>query len=208
MNEIPPPKQEPPQNPQLPDWAIHISEVYAWASKPRRFGASLTKRAIQWYSSSRLIPSPQRIGKEAYYNRNTIFSYLRVIDILNRKFGLLLSEIHSIIRKAEALGEHDGCMVTDVDDEGNPDMEYPVVVLSNLLEEYLEYEENEISQCDRSVDGPEFSPEQTNRLGAISQAILNDLRGNGKKFERLFSEGILALEKRLYPDGKIEEPPF
>jgi DNA-binding transcriptional MerR regulator len=192
-----------PAAPAVPEWAIHISEVYKWAERPRRFGGKLTKRTIQWYSSSGLLPSPERIGKEAYYNRHNIFSYLRAIEILNRKFGLLLSEIQKIFRKAASLAVDQGGMVTDVDGEGDPVLEYPVVVLSTLLEEFLEYEDNEMSQCDSTVDGPDMSPEQINRLNALSAAIVKGLRSNKKEFEQLISGGILKLEEKLFPKGKV-----
>jgi DNA-binding transcriptional MerR regulator len=191
----------------VPDWAVHISEVYAWAEKPRRFGGQLTKRTIQWYSSSKLVPSPVRFGKEAYYNRHQIFSYLRVIEILNRKFGLLLSEIHKVIRTAESFASYQECMCVGMDADDEPIMEYPVVVLSNLLEEFLEYERNEMTLCDNTVDGPDFSQEQRNRLDAISQGIVKRLRGGKKEFKLLITGGILDLEQRLFPEGK-EDLPF
>jgi DNA-binding transcriptional MerR regulator len=193
-----------PQAEALPDWALHISEVYKWAERPRHFGSKLTKRTIQWYSSSGLLPSPQRFGKEAYYNRHTIFSYLRVIEILNRKFGLLLSEIHKIIRKAETLDTVDAdCICVGVDGEGEPILEYPVVVLSTLLEEFLEYEGIEASKCDSTMDGPDFSSEQINRLDAISGAIMKGLRSNKKEFQQVISSGIIKLEGKLFPKGKV-----
>lgn len=195
-----------PQTPHvIPEWAIHISEVYKWAEKPRRFGGRLTKRTIQWYSSSGLLPSPKRIGKEAYYDRHTIFSYLRVIEILNRKFGLLLSEIQKIIRKAETLDEfvQTGGICLGPDEEGHGIMEHPVVVLSTILEEFLEYEENEISQADSTVDGPDLSPEQAQRLEAISSALVKGLRSSKKEFEQVICGGVLQLEEKLFPKGKV-----
>lgn len=195
----------------VPDWAVHISQVYYWAENPRRFGGKLTKRTIQWYSSSGLIPSAKRFGKEAYYNRHEIFAYLRVIEILNRKFGLLLSEIRDIIQKADNIenGGESGCVCVGVDAEGRPDFESSIVVLNELLEEYLEYEQNEASMCDGSVDGPEFSPEQSQRLISLEAEIVKRLRGDKETVEKLLQGGVITLEGELFPKGKAApEMPF
>ena len=84
---------------QLPEWAIHISEVYEWAAQPTIFGGALPKRTIRWYSSSGLLPLPEHYGKNAYYDKRNIFCYLRVIELLNKAFKLPLPAIKSIVDK-------------------------------------------------------------------------------------------------------------
>lgn len=191
-------------SPSIPEWAVHISQVYAWAEKSRPFGGKQTKRTIQWYSSSGLIPSPQRIGKEAYYDKREIFKYIRTIEILNRKFGLLLSEIHDIICAVRDLADRDTgeIILETTDNMGEHDSIRPITALANLLEEYLEYEWNEASQCDSTIDGPNFTPEQESRLHTLESEILKRLRGGGKKLEALVTGRVLQLEKELFPKGK------
>ena len=195
--------QTPPIN--LPEWAIHISQVYAWGEQPRPLGGRITKRTIQWYSSSGLIPSPQRFGKEAYYDKNKIFCYLRIIEILNKKFNLLLSQIRKVLWAAKNLAtDESGDIVLGCNDAGDFETINPIIGLSDLLEEYLEYEQNELSQCDSFTGAPELTKEQENRLQTIQREIVQKLLAGGNDMEALICGGLIGLEEKLFPKGKGE----
>lgn len=205
------PENKAPATPQpLPDWAIHISKVYAWAEQPRPFGGKITKRTIQWYSSSGMIPPASRIGKEAYYNKNEIFHYLRVIEILNRKFNLLLSQVRTIIRNLQSLADEDGLIHLGFDENDDEGIIHPVEAISDLLQEYLEYEGNEAAQCEATMDGPNWTVEQHTRLQTLQNEIVKRLLGDKKALEHLLLSGLLQVEAELFPKGKVlpEDAPF
>ncbi|MBI2070506.1 MAG: hypothetical protein HYT79_07855 [Elusimicrobia bacterium] len=180
---------------QLPEWAIHISKIYEWAQQPRPLGGRLTKRTIQWYSSCGLIPSPKHFGREAYYNKHLIFDYLRIIEILNRKFDFLLSEVRRIVRNTESLGDMIG---VGAQDDGETIFEHPISLLCDLLQEFLEYEKNETSKCDHTTDGPDFTQEQRERLTSLEKEILGRMRGSKEELEKLITGGIINLEEELF----------
>jgi DNA-binding transcriptional MerR regulator len=187
----------------VPEWAIHISKVYSWGEKPRRFGNKITKRTIQWYSSSGMIPQATRIGKEAYYNKYEIFAYLRVIELLNRKFGLLLSQIRRTILAVKRITEEgSGGIVQDVDQNGEPVTIPPINALEEFLEEYLEYEDQEASKCETSGSEPNWSNEQASRLQSMEREIKERLLGKDKVLEDLLTGGVIQLEEELFPKGK------
>ncbi|MBI4063497.1 MAG: hypothetical protein HY401_04260 [Elusimicrobia bacterium] len=191
-----------PRKNEIPGWAIPVSEVYQWAQRPRKFGGRLTPRAIRWYSTSGLIPDPAHFGREAYYNRQLIFDYIRTVEILNRKFNFLLSEVRRIIKKTEGLEKI--CRGIDEKTEGFIHI-HPVNALASLLQEYLEYENNEIIQCEAGNDGPNLSSKQLERLEDLRNEMLKRLKGNSKEIESLLSSSIIKLEADLF--GEDEEAP-
>lgn len=209
VNEQKPDSKPAANTPSTPDWAVHISKVYAWGEQARPFGGKMTKRTIQWYSSTGLIPSPTRHGKEAYYDKRVIFNYLRVIEILNRKFGLLLGQIQRILQAVNNLADEEtGQLILGFDDEGDSYGVNPVEALAKLLEGYLVYEQNEASLCDQNIDGPDWSPEQRSRLQTLEQEIVKRLQGDPKTLEALITHNVITLETALFPQGKknTEEP--
>ena len=178
----------------LPEWAVHISDVYRWAEeKPRPYGGRTTKRTLQWYSTTGLIPSPTRIGKEAYYRRDQIFAYLRAVEILTRKFNFLLSEVKRVLQKTRNIKEVD----LGTDTEGEIHVEWAIVLLSQFLEGFLDYETHEASTADMTINGPDLSPDQENRIKTIREEIAKKLLGTNEDLEDLLRSDVISLEGEL-----------
>lgn len=193
---------------EIPPEMIHISEVYKWGQNPRIDGGRLTQRTIQWYTTSGLLPAAKRIGKAAFYNRYTIFSYLRSIEILNRRFDLLLSEVKKILYKVHGFEE----LEVGQDEEYQPIFLSGIGALNRLLEDFLEYIANEESQVDQTQYGPDLSSEQRERIDRLQSEILKRLRGSKETVKKLLSDGLIRLEEEIFPKGKVhpqeEKEPF
>lgn len=84
----------------VPVTAIPISDLYEIA----HIQWGLPPRTIQWYATEGIIPPAFRVGRNAYYDRASIFGYLDLLEILIHDMRLSISQVRDISKQIQHLG--------------------------------------------------------------------------------------------------------
>jgi len=179
----------------LPEWAIHISEVYKWASRPTIFGGELSKRAVRWYSSAGLLPLPEHFGKQAYYDRRNIFYYLQVIEILNKTFKMSLPDIKIIIDKIKAMPSF-----TFPPEQNKSGAAFPIADIYDFLVDFIISEMDAYRLEARAL--LDAYDEKKLFIGMLKTSdlkakILLAICGNSSDVERMIVQGFKPFQKSI-----------
>lgn len=188
--------------PAIPEHMVPVAAVYE-ATKAKY---DLQRRAVQWYATQKLIPMPERYGREAFYDKRTIFDYFELIQILSRKWDLSLTRIRKIIRHLESI---------EVVQLQNGDMSTAIGAMIAFLNDFGEYRDqifSTYSQEDERTGETSLSGDAWNRLRKVESAIKERLQGDKDTLSDLLSKNALDIEeeidqKGLTPDD-LEEVPF
>jgi DNA-binding transcriptional MerR regulator len=84
----------------MPARRIPISDLYEIA----HIQWGLPPRTIQWYVTEGIIPLASRVGRNAYYDRASIFGYLDLMEILVHDMRLSISQVRDISKEIQRLG--------------------------------------------------------------------------------------------------------
>ena len=183
------------KNEQLPEWAIHIEEVYSWAARPTIFGGELLKRTVRWYSSAGLLPLPEHFGKNAYYDRRNIFCYLQVIEILNKTFKLSLPATKIILDKIKAMPSF-----KFLPGRNKSGAAFPIADIYDFLVDFI------ISEMDtyraeahelRGADDKHWIVTGMLKTCDLKAGILTALLGNSSEIEHMIVQGFKPFQKSV-----------
>ena len=186
---------------QLPQWTIHISDVYSWAARPTIFGGELPKRTVRWYSSAGLLPLPEHFGKNAYYDRRNIFCYLQVIEILNKTFKLSLHDIKTILDRIKAMPPFK--LPASQNKSGTA---FPIADIYDFLVDFIISEMDTYrSEAHALLDAYDKNTLFTGMLKScdLKVGILTALCGNSSDIEQLIVQGFKPFQKSV--EEKIAE---
>ena len=179
----------------MPQWAIHISEVYKWAARPTIFGGALPKRTVRWYSSAGLLPLPEHFGKNAYYDRRNIFCYLQAIEILNKTFKLSLPQIKIILDKIKAMPSF-----TFPPELSKSGAAFPIADIYDFLVDFIISEMDAYRLEARTLTGAcDNNILLTGMLRTcdLKAGIILALCGNSSDAERMIVQGFKSFQKSI-----------
>ncbi len=183
------------KNEQLPEWAIHIEEVYRWAARPTIFGGELPKRTVRWYSSAGLLPLPEHFGKNAYYDRRNIFCYLQVIEILNKTFKLSLPATKIILDKIKAMPSF-----KFPPGRNKSGAAFPIADIYDFLVDFIISEMDTYrTEAHKLRGGDDKNWILTGMLKAcdLKAGILTALSGNSLEIEQIIVQGFKPFQKSV-----------
>jgi len=172
----------------LPDYAIHIDDVYDWAKRPTIFGGKLSSRTVRRYSTHKLLPEKKRYGKEAYYDRRTVFYQLGAIELLNNMFKLPLRNVRPILDKVNSIPPR-------VVPSNGFTIE-PIVDFYNSLVECATYAIKKYDSATRArieCDG-EILPARAVRARLLHRELQSILNGRSPEMQKLLLEVIGFIE--------------
>lgn len=183
----------------VPEWMVPVGVVYE-ATKSKW---NLQRRAVQWYATQGLIPKPEHIGREAYYDKRTIYDYFEIIQALSRRWDLSLNEIRRVIAHAEKLEAV----------ETPSGMSAALPALLAFLGDYSEYEQHVhelYGHEDERTGEMSLGGDAWNRIRGVQEAIKNALRGTQDNLQAMLSKRVLDMEEELGKknDSGLEEIPF
>lgn len=183
---------------EVPEHLIPISEVYETAQR----NWQLQKRAIQWYATEGFIPKPKHVGREAYYDKRTIYSYFTIIHLLSRgRFSFSLSEIRTLIRKLDAL--------KTVSTPGGKLRALAAVEAFILDHSQYEAQIWDIYGSGGAAGDRMLSATHSARISAVREYIKSGLKGEANGIKALLGKTMLDIEAEIQAQDEAEkEIPF